>query len=169
MIVPHATEIELAGVPIRPNDMGITYGILSTKHKGVRSTATISFGENLKNRRNMIIYTTARTAANSMEIAYACARVSMAASTTVTLIGMKEQKSPSIRAKGNFAILVMKPNLELIVQNTIIANINLPKGTRYASYLLSIVSTFILISRNLVIIVFFLKVFFSAVMRQQFL
>ena len=111
---PKETETTDAGVPKSPMASGITYGICMKKNIGVRRTAKVSFGENLKYKRNIRINITSAMSAHSIAREYRCPRINAAEINTIKLAGRIAHKSEAIMTMAIFVSASIYPSLLLI-------------------------------------------------------
>jgi hypothetical protein len=103
---------------------GITYGICKKKKIGVKRTASVSFGENLKYKRNISRKIIATIMALSTPREYKCPRMKRAAINTIKLAGRIEHKSEAIRTIAILFSGCIYPNLLFIIAIVISAKRN---------------------------------------------
>jgi hypothetical protein len=124
MISPNDTDTIDVGPPKSPIAKGITYGICIKKNSGVKRTASVSLGENLKYNRNISTNTISAKSAHSEDSSKRCPVINNAAINTMQLGVRIEHSSDAIRTITKFLRLSIYPNLLFIMQIVISAKRN---------------------------------------------
>jgi hypothetical protein len=121
---PHVTEMIETGVPIRPIAIGITYGTWKKKHSGVSITANVSFGENLKYKRNIIRNRMTTANIHGRDNSYRCPIINSALINTMKFFGIIEHNKAAINTIGKDVSDDWYPILELLASNATNDNTN---------------------------------------------
>ena len=124
MISPKDTDTMDVGPPKSPIARGITYGMCIKKNSGVKRTASVSYGENLKYNKNIRINTINAKSAHSDDSEKRCPVINIAEINTIKLGERMEQRRDAIRTITKFLRLSMYPNLPFIVEIVISARRN---------------------------------------------